>query len=190
MLEIKCPLSRPIYGIPPIYYWYQMQIQLEVANLPRCDFLECKIVEKEEEEFLELLNEYNIKKTVEVGFIIQVLDKNKNKDNFIYYPYNSNITEFKNWEENEINEILKDNNKEYIKTIYWVLEEYGLCKIYRDIDWYNNNIEHLTNFWNEVLDGRSNKKVDSNKIINDKLKLDKSNTLKISKYLMFDSDSD
>ena len=29
MLEIKCPLSREIKGIPPIYYWQQMQQQLD-----------------------------------------------------------------------------------------------------------------------------------------------------------------
>lgn len=38
MLEIKCPTSRKITGIPPRYYWCQVQGQLEVCELDRCDF--------------------------------------------------------------------------------------------------------------------------------------------------------
>lgn len=41
MLEIKCPFKRKITGIPPLYYWIQMQIQLEVCKLNICDYIEC-----------------------------------------------------------------------------------------------------------------------------------------------------
>lgn len=41
MLEIKCPYRRKITGVPPFYYWVQVQLQLEVCNLRYCDFLEC-----------------------------------------------------------------------------------------------------------------------------------------------------
>ena len=47
MVEIKCPPKRKITGEPPIYYWIQVQGQLEVCELDRCDFLECKIIEYE-----------------------------------------------------------------------------------------------------------------------------------------------
>ena len=43
MLEIKCPSSRKITGVIPSYYWCQVQTQLEVCELDRCDFLECKL---------------------------------------------------------------------------------------------------------------------------------------------------
>ncbi|RPJ65177.1 MAG: hypothetical protein EHM20_17905, partial [Alphaproteobacteria bacterium] len=33
MLEIKCPFRRKITGIPPLYYWIQVQLQLEVCDL-------------------------------------------------------------------------------------------------------------------------------------------------------------
>jgi putative phage-type endonuclease len=49
MLEIKCPSSRKITGIPPSYYWCQVQGQLEVCELDRCDFLECLIKEYDNE---------------------------------------------------------------------------------------------------------------------------------------------
>jgi len=41
MLEIKCPFKRKITGVPPMYYWIQMQMQLEVCKLDICDYLEC-----------------------------------------------------------------------------------------------------------------------------------------------------
>lgn len=42
LLEIKCPHNRIIGGDPPIRYWIQMQIQMEVCNMNECDYLECK----------------------------------------------------------------------------------------------------------------------------------------------------
>ena len=45
MIEIKVPIKRHITGIPPIYYWIQMQQQMQVCNLDRVDFVECKITE-------------------------------------------------------------------------------------------------------------------------------------------------
>lgn len=52
MLEIKCPLSRKINisgeidgEICPHYYWCQVQQQLECANLEKCDFWQCELVE-------------------------------------------------------------------------------------------------------------------------------------------------
>jgi putative phage-type endonuclease len=52
MLEIKCPLYRKIKFegdiknvICPIYYWCQVQVQLECCDLPECDFVQCDIEE-------------------------------------------------------------------------------------------------------------------------------------------------
>jgi putative phage-type endonuclease len=42
LLEIKCPFMRNIGGDIPIYYWIQMQIQMEVCDMDLCDYLECK----------------------------------------------------------------------------------------------------------------------------------------------------
>src|SRR5690606_24644881 len=54
MIEIKCPLTRKIYTlnetsniytICPIYYWAQVQLQLQCCDLEECDFWQCKIEE-------------------------------------------------------------------------------------------------------------------------------------------------
>jgi putative phage-type endonuclease len=50
MLEIKCPKSRKIDTTSiPLYYWIQVQIQLEVCNLEHCDFIECELEEFKDE---------------------------------------------------------------------------------------------------------------------------------------------
>jgi len=45
MLEVKCPYTDRKVGIPVIYYWVQMQLQMEVANIYTCDFFDCRIRE-------------------------------------------------------------------------------------------------------------------------------------------------
>jgi len=49
LLEIKCPYRRKITGDIPIYYYAQVQLQLEATNLEKCYFYECKIVEYDTE---------------------------------------------------------------------------------------------------------------------------------------------
>ena len=49
MLEIKNIVNREITGIPKKEYWVQMQLQMEVCNLPECDFLETRFKEYEDE---------------------------------------------------------------------------------------------------------------------------------------------
>ena len=59
MVEIKNIVNRDIDGIPLDAYWVQMQIQMEVADLDECDFVETRIKEfATREEFLESANQY------------------------------------------------------------------------------------------------------------------------------------
>lgn len=45
LLEIKCVWNRQITIEIPLYYWMQVQIQLEVTNLDECDLFQCKFIE-------------------------------------------------------------------------------------------------------------------------------------------------
>lgn len=45
MVEIKNIVNREITGIPKQEYWIQMQFQMEVCNLTKCDFVETRFVE-------------------------------------------------------------------------------------------------------------------------------------------------
>lgn len=50
MVEIKCPYSREIKpGYIPEYYEIQMQGQMAVCGLSRCDYIECKLIRHDTE---------------------------------------------------------------------------------------------------------------------------------------------
>lgn len=86
MLEIKCPAMRkirdddPFFGIP--YYADQVQLQLEVCGLKKCDFWQNKITEYDSrEDFIDDTDPdvyYKSRTTnMEKGCIIQLLPKDK-----------------------------------------------------------------------------------------------------------------
>jgi putative phage-type endonuclease len=89
MLEIKCPFRReiktsgPIKGhICPLYYWDQVQLQLECCDLEECDFWQCTIREYESrDDFVEDTDPNEPFRSLEFGFekgcLIQLLPKDK-----------------------------------------------------------------------------------------------------------------
>ena len=199
MLEIKCPYSRDIIGIPPIYYWYQMQLQLEVCNLNECDYLECKIEEyANEEEYnndkdtiqINNLNSIYInnpnwrdialeKKTCFKGIVIDIYDNINDKNNYIYY--NNSDLSYKDWINKELEKIQNKENK-FITISYWKLKNYYITRIYRDKQWFDNNLNLMKQFWDDVLYYRNNRD-EFNNYLNDyknKQKIKKYNNLFIS----------
>lgn len=68
MLEIKNIVNREIDGIPSKNYWIQMQVQMETCDLEKCDFLETRFKEYEENEFYD--DEHN-----EKGVILYFVEK-------------------------------------------------------------------------------------------------------------------
>ena len=45
MLEIKCPSKRKVGPVPPLHYFHQMLMQMEVCQLDECDFFDCRFIE-------------------------------------------------------------------------------------------------------------------------------------------------
>ncbi len=160
MLEIKCPVSRRITGIPPEYYWCQVQGQLEVCELDRCDFLECKLKEyDDEQEYLEdhynndyRLNEFGNEKGVIAEFYIS----KDNKYIYFYSPVNIIGEELQKWKTNiqETHEIFNIDSKDNVilsSFDYWYLEEVSCVPIFRNQEWFNEAKLKLNDFWQEVL---------------------------------------
>lgn len=121
MLEIKCPYSRKINGRVPIHYWCQMMCQLEVADLDRCDFLECEIKElASEDEFLACENP-------EKGILLSVLGE---AEKFIYPPDNLETPEeFLQWSQSI-------NSNGQTKSNYWVINKWAVIEVNRRKDWF------------------------------------------------------
>lgn len=186
MLEVKCPLSRKIeldgdiYDICPIYYWVQVQLQLECCDLDECDFWQCKIVEYNSK--VDFVDDTDLKEPFrsklskfEKGCAIQLLPKNKMKEVldlkywdavydhaiFIYpprvemSPYDCDV-----W----ISEILSNisTDPEYSdyyfdRIFYWRLERSKCLTINRDKEWFAKSLPELEKMWNYVEFFRANK---------------------------------
>jgi len=142
MLEIKCPNRREIKtsgienkDICPIYYWVQVQLQLECCDLEECDFWQCNILEYDNiEEWLSNTDNFEEKYTEEqniniefdnkykMGMIVQFLPISElelPKDQkiewygkYIYPPgLDYSIDEYKKWTEYIIEKYSKTNLK-------------------------------------------------------------------------------
>lgn len=189
MLEIKCPLTREIHmdgeikdHICPIYYWVQVQLQLECCNLDECDFWQCDIREyKSRTEFIEdthLDEPFRSKKTnFEKGCLIQLYPKSRIQEvidgmyeNVIYesakfiYPGNIEMSplDCDIWISKMMEEI--STNTEYDdyvfdRVIYWRLMKSKNVTISRDRQWFADYLPTFEKFWNyvEFLRNRRNK---------------------------------
>ena len=162
MLEIKCPYSRIITGIPKFMYWVQVQLQLEVCNLDICDFLECSIKEIDKDQFFE--RDIVDQPEKEHGIVITYLEGENNNKKFIYSPIAVNIEEreaLKSWLALEMDkDALKtlmatgndyDSDDDNVTVSYWYLEVYSETPIYRSREWFNLfAYPWIIQFWEEV----------------------------------------
>ena len=180
MLEIKCPLFRKIKyegevkgEICPIYYWCQVQQQLECCNLDECDFVQCSIEEyKSREEFLNDsssdTNEYlSLKSGFEKGALIELVPLKLGEDDikdgrivdkiifdntsFIYQPkIDMTAKELDEWLLNEIDKISRRKDVKLNRIIYWRILEKNCTLIMRDKEWFNQVLPKLKKIWNYV----------------------------------------
>ncbi len=123
MLEIKCPFRRKINGIPPLYYWIQVQLQLEVCDLEYCDFFECEFITYYSwEEFIDdILDNSTI-------YYKGIIFEHEGK---YIYPDKSSINNIK-----EIYNLIQTNTN--YKVHYWKLSNYSNVKIKRSREWFAN----------------------------------------------------
>ena len=150
MLEIKCPSKRIIKGIPPIYYWYQIQLQLEVADLNQCDYVECKIDIIDYTIFADIIkkDKYNL----EAGCFIECWDSNTNKLVHHYYKVGNDLSKIKEWETNYIDNL--EEHLEYRNSLYWKLNTYSKLTIFRNRQWFQDQLPIIKEFWDSVINGR------------------------------------
>jgi putative phage-type endonuclease len=173
MLEIKCPYRRKITGVPTLYYYQQVQIQLEVADLEKCDFFEIEFVEISsmdefiDDELQELPVEYK-------GLFLQIetVPDDYTRREYIYPPkeiFNDPMA-LKSWVNEKIEDTIIDKNytitkiydnsvvcnsssynKINIRTIYWKTQVVSVCTIDRDREWFENIKDFLKAEWDDVL---------------------------------------
>jgi len=203
MLEIKCPLSRKIKtsgeiidGICPLYYWIQVQLQLECCNLDECDFWQCEIEEYlSREEFVNDTHPeepFRSKKTGnEKGCVIQLIPKSRvmeahesesNYENVVFeesifiYPSKIELSpaEIDKWISvtlDEINTNEKYKNHVFDRVLYWRLVMSKNVLIERDHKWFLDNLPKLKRTWDYVLFFKDNKNKGMYDILKNYIKL-------------------
>lgn len=146
MLEIKNVVTREIDGIPKKEYWIQMQLQMETCNLNECDFLETQFKEYETHMDFVLDTETKYK-----GIILQFATENGGLK-YIYSPVGLGMDELDTWERDNI----KENESVYcwICTHYWKVETISCVLVERNKQWFNDNINDLSELWDTVLEER------------------------------------
>lgn len=144
MLEIKCPKSRKIdITAPTLYYFCQMQLQLEVADLDQCDFLECEIVELTEEEWLDYkLKTENTDYPQQAGILIQLKTEPNQEFAYIYPPIELETKEdYSVWKD----KMLSENDGSI--ALYWIIKNWNIMHIKRDKQWFENVKEDIKSTW-------------------------------------------
>jgi putative phage-type endonuclease len=155
MVEIKCPSSRVIDGIIPDGYYCQVQGQLEVCELDRCDFLECRILEyTDEDDYLtdcdNTGNFYNNQYGSEKGVVANFIDTIDNKSYYEYSPIGLIGSELVQWKSQIMAKYRNQNRYLFEKFTYWYLERVSCIPIYRNQEWFNKALIELRDFWGKV----------------------------------------
>lgn len=146
MLEIKNIVNRDITGIPKKAYWIQMQIQMEVWDLPECDFLETRFKEYDnEEEFLKD-GGYDCSK---IKGVILCFHSNEGPV-YKYSPFLATCEKEKcqQW----MDECLESNKTmTWIRNIYWRLDEYSCVLVPRNKQWFAASLPQFKKTWDTIL---------------------------------------
>ncbi len=162
MLEIKCPYSRTITGIPKVEYYMQVQLQLEVCDLEYCDFLECDIrTYSGMRDFLDdspkgevsyCFNSSGKRK----GVLYEYTEKGSNSLKYKYCPLELTNDQVSQWIRNTKEEIISNPNFCPVGCRYWWIEEYNTTLIKREPTYFECLKSKLNDFWNLVLHYRKN----------------------------------
>jgi putative phage-type endonuclease len=143
MLEIKNVAGRQITGIPPIYYYCQVQLQLEVCDLERCDFLETEIKEYSLREYVA-----DTVHTMKGCILMLCRETGSDEKRYIYSPLNISQSDYLIWKMEQLSAI--PEGWEYRITYFWYLDKMSCIPIYRDREWFSNYYPRMRSFWDQV----------------------------------------
>jgi putative phage-type endonuclease len=145
MLEIKCPKSRKInQEMIPLYYWVQVQIQLETCDLDECDFLECEIVEcADEASWRNAIGMIKEGEKKAFGLLLCEKTENGTEPKHKYPPVDIvNVEQYTQW--------VEDNKDESDTVSYYVISKYHITNIKRSKEWFENVKKEIKETWDLI----------------------------------------
>lgn len=135
LVEIKCPSSRTIGKGVPKDYWYQMQLQLEVTEMPVCQYTEFhfKSYTAQKQEF-DLTATY-----LEKGILCIVQNEDLQKVEYRYGPLGD-----MEWTAS------LEGGWELLERVPWGLEKVWIQPVLRDEAWFQSVLPLIHEFWQDV----------------------------------------
>jgi putative phage-type endonuclease len=152
MVEIKNIVNREITGIPKKEYWIQTQMQMEVCELDKCDFVETRFKEYESDVAFYEDNTHEYK-----GVMLQFMNTQM-ADGFpvyTYMPLSHDLTKesIQEWIDDQKKTQSKEDNV-LTNIIYWYLDEYSCVIIERNRKWYEAVLPKIKEVWETILKER------------------------------------
>lgn len=165
MVEIKCPMPNSISkdGNKVRHeYWCQMQLQMEVCDLPQCDYVRAVVWDSETSEDAERLlrekqAEYqNVPFNPEIGkkdshiLIMGTVWMNGLDGQYVYEPPGQFV-------DNDELYIRENCNPAFIRHYFILSRDWMVIRVERNRDWFNHTfLPKAREVWEEVLRGREN----------------------------------
>jgi len=170
MIEIKVPPTRAITGIPPIYYWVQMQIQMEVCDLDLCHFTELKIEEYQDEILFwadsDEKEHWKNHNGCYKGAVIIYYNTEINKNEYIHCPIEYTYESLTEYIDKIKEEYDSKDNFVFSNVSYYKVKTISIIPIERDKKWFNDNIQNFIDFHREIQYYKEKGKEEFNKKYN------------------------
>jgi putative phage-type endonuclease len=152
MVEIKVPPKRQIMGVPPIYYWCQMQQQMQVCNLFHVDFVECQF--RQFDTWSEFETDSGADDCIARGIILEYYVKESENPRYEYSPIEKqDLEQLDEWYDAKLSEIVEREKTHAVEMHmfrFWAMTTYSCCAVWRDDNWWNNNMSEYEKFWKQV----------------------------------------
>lgn len=142
LVEYKAPVTRKLLQKIPSEYYMQMQIQMEVADIDRCDYCEMKFYSV----YNDKMREPCSKETHYRGYVALIM-KDGVLDRYEYSPLNPPV----DWTCGVDDEA----NERVYERIEWWLEDYYLETVARDRAWFARTIPIMDAFWYDVEEAKA-----------------------------------
>lgn len=159
MVEIKCPPKRKFTKTCPPHYLMQVQGQLEVCDLDHCDFFQVKI--EDYENYDDYVKDIFVDDDIILpgrtylnypkGVTVSYRKKDELKLSYIYPSLNMTNEGYNDWIKEKKIEII-NNGDEYVESKWWKITRFECTLIKRDYNWWNENVEHILKFYNDMDD--------------------------------------
>lgn len=139
LIEIKCPVRREIGGKIPFEYWCQMQIQMEVTGISKCEYVEMKFASPYRGDIVPYKSPEDPEKVRGEIWLLQ----------------NESTLEMSYAYTNADRERMEAEGLEVVETIPWHLDSYYQTSVVRDTNWFSNTLTKRNEFWKRVEEARN-----------------------------------